>query len=349
MRHVSSIPGPWFVTQLSTHTESSVRTLMDFTNFANTFWANTFSGLSLGAVYALVALGYTLVYGVLRLINFANSEVFMLGTFGSLIALKVLGVPGGDTSNNLKSGFALVFSLAVMLVFSIAFSAAAATVLEFVAYRPLRRRNSPRLVFLISAIGASFAISEAVGAFGARKRETYAFGRVWRTRGQLFKVGGFDVQIRHVLVIFGSLIMMAGLWVFVNKTRLGRGMRAVAQDAETARILGVNVDQVILVTFIVGGVMAGGAAFFYGLYTEATRFNEGFLLGIKSFTAAVLGGIGNITGALVGGLMLGLLENWGAGLFGGQWKDAIAFAVLVLVLMMRPTGLLGETLGRARA
>lgn len=322
---------------------------MNFTNFVDTFWANTFSGLSLGAIYALVALGYTLVYGVLRLINFANSEVFMLGTFGSLIALKVLGVPSNDSTNSMKTGGGLIISLVIMLGFSIAFSAAAATALEFLAYRPLRRRNSPRLVFLISAIGASFVISEAVGAFGARKREAYSFGRVWNTRQNLMSIGSFDVQVRHVLVIFGSLLMMVGLSLFVNKTRLGRGMRAVAQDSETARILGVNVDQVILVTFVVGGVMAGGAAFFYSLYTESTRFNEGFLLGIKSFTAAVLGGIGNITGALVGGLLLGLLENWGAGLFGGQWKDAIAFAVLVLVLMVRPTGLLGETMGRARA
>lgn len=326
---------------------------MNFTNFVNTFWSNTFSGLSLGAVYALVALGYTLVYGVLRLINFANSEVFMLGTFGSLIALKLLGVPGGDTSNHVRTGGSLILALALTLLLSVVFSAVAATGLEFLAYRPLRKRNSPRLVFLISAIGASFAISEGVGSFGAKQREAYAFGRVWNTRARVLTLGSgnssFDLQVRHLLVILGALVMMAGLWLFVNRSRLGRGMRAVAQDAETARILGVNVDQVILVTFIVGGVMAGGAAWMYSLYTESTRFNEGFLLGIKSFTAAVLGGIGNISGALVGGILLGILENWGAGLFGGQWKDVVAFAVLVLVLMVRPTGLLGETLGRARA
>ena len=322
---------------------------MSFSNFTSTFWANTFSGLSLGAVYALIALGYTLVYGVLRLINFANSEVFVIGTFGSLIALKVLGVPAGDTTGFIKSGLPLIGSLVLMFLFSVIFSAGAATALEFLAYRPLRKRNSPRLVFLISAIGASFAISEAIGAYGARKREAYAFGRVWNTRANIVKVGSFDVQVRHFLVIGGALLMMLGLSLFVGKTRLGRGMRAVAQDAETARILGVNVDQVILVTFIVGGVMAGGAAFMYTLYTESTRFNEGFLLGVKAFTAAVLGGIGNITGALLGGLLLGLIENWGAGLFGGQWKDVIAFSVLVLVLMIRPTGLLGESLGRARA
>ena len=322
---------------------------MNFKNFVDTFWDNTLSGLSLGAVYALIALGYTLVYGVLRLINFANSEVFVAGTFGSLIALKFLGVPAGNTDGFIKTGLPLLGALALMLVMAIAFSAATATALEFLAYRPLRKRNSPRLVFLISAIGASFAISEAIGAYGAKKRETYPFGRVWNTRATIVKIGSTLVQVRHVIVFVGAMVMMAGLTVFVNRTRLGRGMRAVAQDAETARILGVNVDQVILVTFLVGGVMAGGAAFLYTLYTESTRFNEGFLLGVKSFTAAVLGGIGNIRGALLGGLLLGLIENQGAGLFGGKWKDVIAFAVLVLVLMIRPTGLLGESLGKARA
>ena len=322
---------------------------MSFSNFVDTFWANTFSGLSLGAIYALVALGYTLVYGVLRLINFANSEVFMLGTFGSLIALKLLGVPAGDTTDSMRTGGSLVVALALMLLFSVGFSTITAAALELFAYRPLRRRNSPRLVFLIAAIGASFVLSEAVGVFGAKGRDTYSFGRVWNTRANLFQVAGFDVQVRHVMVIVGSLVMMLALNLFVNRTRQGRGMRAVAQDVETARILGVNVDQVILVTFVVGGVMAGGAAFLYSLFTESTRFNEGFQLGLKAFTAAVLGGIGNLSGALVGGLLLGLLENWGAGLFGGQWKDAIAFAVLVLVLMFRPSGLLGETMGRARA
>ena len=324
---------------------------MDFNNFVSTFWSNTFSGLSLGAISALVALGYTLVYGVLRLINFANSEVFMLGTFGSLLALNILGVPA---ENAVRSGGSLVVTLVLMAVLSVAFSGGGAVILELVAYRPLRRRNSPRLVFLISAIGASFAIAEAVGAFGipgikSKKREDYTFPRIWDTRAKVFNVGGFDVQLRHVIVMSGAAVMMAGLWLFVNKTRLGRGMRAVAQDAETAKILGVNVDQVILVTFVVGGVMAGGAAFLNSLYTEFTRYNVGFLLGVRSFTAAVLGGIGNITGALIGGLLLGLVESWGAGLFGGAWRDVIAFSVLVIVLMFRPTGLLGEKLGRARA
>jgi branched-chain amino acid transport system permease protein len=155
--------------------------------------------------------------------------------------------------------------------------------------------------------------------------------------------------VRHVVTLGAALVMMFGLLAFVNRTRLGRGMRAVAQDSETARILGVNVNQVILLTFLIGGLMAGGAAFLYFVYYETSRYSVGFLLGVKSFTAAVLGGIGNILGALLGGLLLGLVENYGAALFGSGWKDVIAFAVLVVVLMVRPTGLLGESLGRARA
>jgi branched-chain amino acid transport system permease protein len=203
-------------------------------------------------------------------------------------------------------------------------------------------------VFLISAIGSSFVLAEAVGAFGAKRRDEYALPSIYNPNHRLFSLAGTDVQVRHLIVIVSALVMMALLSVFVGRTRLGRGMRAVAQDSETARILGVNVDQVILLTFLIGGIMAGGAAFLYTIYLPATRYNVGFLLGIKAFTAAVLGGIGNIKGALLGGLLLGLVEKWGAGLFGGKWLDVIAFIVLVVVLMFRPTGLLGESLGRSR-
>jgi branched-chain amino acid transport system permease protein len=159
---------------------------------------------------------------------------------------------------------------------------------------------------------------------------------------------GTNVRIDYVIVIVGALLMMTALTLFVNKTRLGRGVRAVAQDAETSRILGVNVDMIIIVTFALGGVMAGGAAMLFTLVYDQTRFNIGFILGVKSFTAAVLGGIGNLKGALLGGILLGLVENYGSAIFGGQWKDVIAFTVLLVVLMFRPTGLLGESLGKAR-
>jgi branched-chain amino acid transport system permease protein len=319
---------------------------MDWQNFVNTFWDNTRDGLALGSIYALIALGYTLVYGVLRLINFANSEVFMLGTFGSFVALRILGVPQAGQQ---MSALGLFGALALSFVLSVVFSAGTAVLLERVAYRPLRRRGAPRLVFLISAIGCSFVLAEAVGAFGAKRRDEYALPRVFNPNHEVFRIGGTIIQLRHLVVILSALVMMGLLSVFVSRTRLGRGMRAVAQDSETARILGVNVDQVVLLTFLMGGIMAGGAAFLYTLYLPATRYNVGFLLGIKSFTAAVLGGIGNIKGALLGGLLLGLAEKWGAGLFGGKWLDVIAFIVLVIVLMFRPTGLLGESLGRSRA
>lgn len=321
--------------------------VFDFKNFADTFWSNAIDGISLGAVYALVALGYTLVYGVLRLINFANSEVFMLGTFGSVIALNLFGF---TADSDPMQGFGIVGAFLVMLLFSLVFSAAAAVGLEFIAYRPLRRRNAPRLVFLISAIGASLVMASAVERFGPKKNDSYAIGRVWSaTTSEVIKIGDGSVQVRNLIVVIGSLVMMAALTAFVAKTRFGRGMRAVAQDVETARILGVNTDQIIVITFVLGGLMAGAAAYFYMVRYQVTDYSVGFLLGVKSFTAAVLGGIGNLKGALLGGLLLGILENFGAGLFGGKWKDVVAFAVLVVVLMFRPTGLLGESLGRARA
>jgi branched-chain amino acid transport system permease protein len=318
-------------------------------NFVDTFWSNTITGLSLGAIYALVALGYTLVYGVLKLINFANSEVFMLGTFGSVVALNVVLQ---YTSSSPRYGvIGMIGAFALMLLLSLLFSGGSAVALEFIAYRPLRRRNAPRLVFLISAIGASLVMASAVERFGPRKNENYPIERVWSaSTTSVLGIGRTaNIQVRNIIVVVGALLMMAALTLFVNKTRFGRGMRAVAQDQETARILGVNTDQIIVVTFLLGGLMAGAAAFLYMVQYQVTEYGVGFLLGVKSFTAAVLGGIGNLKGALIGGLLLGLLENLGAGLFGGKWAAVVAFVVLVVVLMFRPTGLLGESLGRARA
>ena len=365
-----------------------------------TFWELTVSGLVLGLIYSLVALGYTMVYGVLRLINFAHSEIFMVGTFGALITItNFLGVPTFINGNYpYKSGAALILTLAACLIGAVIFSGASAVVLERIAYRPLRGagdrfgavalafitglivslvfdsnvktdmiialvatapisvlylrlfrrgRQAPRLAFLISAIGASTAIAEAVAVWGPGERTVYKFPRVLEKK-VLFKFLGADVRVDYLIVAVGAVLMMTSLLLFVNKTRLGRGIRAVAQDVETSRILGVNVDVVILVTFMLGGAMAGGAAMMFTLVYDQTRFNIGFLLGVKSFTAAVLGGIGNIKGALLGGIVLGLAENYGSAIFGGEWKDVIAFTVLLAVLMFRPTGILGEALGKAR-
>jgi branched-chain amino acid transport system permease protein len=365
-----------------------------------TFWELTVTGLALGSIYALVALGYTLVYGVLRLINFAHAEIFMVGTFGALLAsTQFLSIPLLEDGNYpYRTGMTLIVFLAFIMLIAMAFSGLGAVVLERVAYRPLRGngdafgaivlafltafivslifvdnaktnviiallmtapisygylrffkkgRKAPRLAFLISAIGASTALAEAVGVWSANGRDQYQTPRLLEKK-TLFTMFGTDVRIDYVIVIVGALLMMTALTLFVNKTRLGRGVRAVAQDAETSRILGVNVDMIIIVTFALGGVMAGGAAMLFTLVYDQTRFNIGFILGVKSFTAAVLGGIGNLKGALLGGILLGLVENYGSAIFGGQWKDVIAFTVLLVVLMFRPTGLLGESLGKAR-
>jgi branched-chain amino acid transport system permease protein len=299
--------------------------------------------LTLGAIYALIALGYTLVYGVLRLINFAHSEIFMIGVFTSLFALHAVGIERSDPA---QTGVALVLTIALMVVAGMAVSGLAAVVMERVAYRPLRKRAAPRLAALITAIGISLFLQEL---FGVRYgREQFGFPRVMARR-ELFSIAGASVRADKVLVIVAALVLMFALDRFVATTRLGRGIRATAQDPQTAALMGVNIDRVVMLTFLLGGMLAGAAGALYGLFFEVARFNIGFLPGIKAFTAAVLGGIGNVRGALLGGVMLGLLESYGATVLGGEWKDVFAFTVLVLVLMFRPTGLLGESLSRARA
>jgi branched-chain amino acid transport system permease protein len=313
---------------------------MHFGDLVDTFWGQTVDGLTLGAVYALIALGYTLVYGVLRLINFAHSEIFAIGIFATTFAIDGMGV------DSPKHGLSLAFTLLALLLGAMAASGLAALVMERVAYRPLRRRNAPRLTALITAIGISLFIQECLALrYG---RSSINSQRVLE-QSTWFSFGTADINNRKVLVFVAAILLMIGLDQFVGRSRLGRGIRAVAQDSETAQLMGVNIDRVIMLTFLLGGLLAGAAGFLHTIIYESARFNIGFIPGIKAFTAAVLGGIGNIRGALVGGLSLGLLENYGAAVFGGQWKDVFAFAVLVLVLLIRPTGLLGETLGRVRA
>lgn len=280
---------------------------------------------------------------MLRLINFAHSEIFMIGIFASLFAMHGLGI---ETSDPARTGVALVLTLAGVLVVAMLASGLSAVAMERIAYRPLRRRGAPRLAALITAIGISLFLQEL---FAARYgRDLLPFPRVLEKR-QLFEWGGADVRTDKVLVIVSALVLMIALERFVAKSRLGRGIRATAQDSETAALMGVDINRVVMLTFFLGGLLAGAAGLLYGVFFEAARFNIGFLPGIKAFTAAVLGGIGNIRGALLGGLLLGLLENWGATVLGGEWKDVFAFTVLVIVLLVRPNGLLGESLGRARA
>jgi branched-chain amino acid transport system permease protein len=317
-------------------------------NFTSQFWANTVDGLTVGAIYALVALGYTMVYGVLRLINFAHSEIFMIGTFGAFAVMQVFGF------NHPYTGIALVGVLVLCIAASMLASGGAAVALEFIAYRPLRRRGASRLAALICAIGASLFLQELFATvvvphvFGKGGRDFVGVPRIMN-KDTLFTIGSGQVRNDKVLIFVAAVVMMILLDRFVNSTKLGRGIRATAQDPETATLLGVDINRIVVITFLVGGIMAGAAGFFWVLFYEVTKYQIGFTLGIKAFTAAVLGGIGNLRGALLGGFTLGLVENYGSSLFGSQWHDVIAFSILVIILLFRPTGILGESLQQARA
>jgi branched-chain amino acid transport system permease protein len=313
----------------------------------------TIEGLSKGAIFALIALGYTLVYGVLRLINFAHSEVFMVGTYAVLGTWTLFGA-----TNSPGVGMVLFLVFAGLIGASVA-SGGTALVIERLAYRPLRKKNAPPLIFLITAIGASLVLMEIFGFVFA---EIFGrpFGRLIIGMPTLVAskevvnidipvLGKFAITNIHIIVIVSAILMMIALDVFINRTRLGRGVRAVAQNPDTAALMGVNKERVIMLIFVVGGIMAGGAALLFALQYSQTRFNIGFVLGLKAFTAAVLGGIGNLRGALLGGFVLGIVEVYFATLYSSNWEDVAAFIVLVVVLMFRPTGLLGESLGRARA
>ncbi|HTY73902.1 MAG TPA: branched-chain amino acid ABC transporter permease [Actinomycetes bacterium] len=308
-------------------------------NFFTNFAASTIDGLTQGSIYALVALGYTLVYGVLRLINFAHSEIFMIGTFATVGVITALGI------STPLSGIALVGFLLLAAVVAASASGVSAVILERVAYRPLRRRGATTLAALISAIGASLFLQQLVSL---RFPDTLSTTRVMN-KTIYATIGTGLIRADKVLVFFGSIFMMLLLDRLVRSTRFGRAIRATAQSADTATLMGVNIDRVVMLTFLIGGAMAGIGGMLYVIFFEATSFFVGFVLGIKAFTAAVLGGIGNLRGALLGGLLLGLIQEYVGSVLGAQWKDVVAFAVLVLVLMFRPTGLLGESLSKARA
>ena len=321
---------------------------------AGGFWQLTVDGLAWGAIYALVAVGYTLVFGVLRLINFAHSEVFMVGMFGAYFCLDlILGFHPRGNTYNVGVGLTVLYLL-IALLFAMAVSGATAIGVEFLAYRPLRKRNARALTFLITAIGMSFVLQEFVHFILPRIIPGYGGNNAQQpiklvAPQTVFTVG--DVAVSNLtLVIVGAALVLALLTdVAVNRTRFGRGIRAVAQDPATATLMGVSRERVIVSTFLIGGLLAGAAALLYTLKVpQGIVYYGGFILGIKAFTAAVLGGIGNLRGALLGGLLLGVMENYGQTVFGTQWRDVVAFVLLVLVLLIRPTGILGETLGRAR-
>lgn len=327
----------------------------DLGSLARNFWALTIDGLTYGAIYALVAVGYTLVYGVLRLINFAHSEIFMLGMFGQYATLMLLGF--GPSGNVYSEGTMMtIVYLGIAMLGGMAVAGGAAVGLERVAYRPLRKRGAPSLVFLITAIGASFVIQEFVH-FVLPKLTGGTLGGVNAQQpirlvqaSDVISFANTSISNIEIVIVVSALTLAFAADVFINRTKFGRGIRAVAQDPVTATLMGVSRERIIMLTFLIGGILAGAAALLYTLRVPSgILYSGGFILGIKAFCAAVLGGIGNLRGALLGGLLLGVMELYGQALFGTEWRDVVAFVLLILVLMFRPTGILGESLGRARA
>ncbi len=302
-------------------------------------------GLAQGSIYALIAMGYTMVYGVLRMINFAHSEVFMSGPYTAYYVAAAFYRSGFLDSHP-------VLSLMVVFLVAMATSTLIAYLLERIAYRPLR--NAPRLIPLITAIGASFFLQYMFrGLYGPGFQ---AYPVVKMLEGQ-WTFWGLRILKFQALVIVAAAVLMFALYAFIQRTRVGKAIRAVSEDKEAAYLMGIDVDKMISTTFIIGGAAAGAAGVLYAIMFKQVHFFMGFIPGIKAFTAAVLGGIGNIPGAMLGGIFLGLIESIGPSLFLDglgivapyQLKDAIAFIMLVLVLIFRPTGIMGERLAVKKA
>jgi branched-chain amino acid transport system permease protein len=302
---------------------------------------NIVIGLEQGSVYSLIALGYTLVYGVLQLINFAHSEVFMAGGFGSYLVVDAI------VGNRHLSGVAVPLTVLAGLISGAATGAAVAWLLEKVAYKTLRRNGAPKLAFLISAIGASLFLSNLAGKLFNRLRNN-SFPDYFNVNRRVLTIGSAKISVLVLMIIVTAIVMMIFLDRLVNRTKLGRGIRAVAEDAPTAALMGIDIDKTISRTFVIGGALAGVAGFMFGTAFGVSNL-MGFTPGVKAFAAAVLGGIGNIRGAMIGGLILGEAEVLVSALsfVGTQWNDVVSFVVLVLILLIRPTGILGERLGRA--
>jgi branched-chain amino acid transport system permease protein len=308
-------------------------------------------GASLGGVYALIALGYTMVYGILRMINFAHGEVFMIGAFAGYFTATFLNNIGFLNASPLAS----VVSISIMILVAALVAVAVALVVERIAYRPLR--NAPRLVLLISAIGASFMLQYSVRGIVGVGVFAYPSVTFLSDPVDLPLASALRLRWSDVIIIGSAIIMMVGLYAFTMRTKMGTAIRAVSEDASAATLMGIDVNRAIVTTFAVGAAMAGAAGVLFGLIFRQITFTSGLVPGIKAFTAAVLGGIGNIPGAMIGGMFLGEVESVGPTLFldglgvpsPNQLKDVIAFTLLVLVLIFRPQGILGERLSRSRA
>jgi branched-chain amino acid transport system permease protein len=290
------------------------------------------NGLSLGAIYALLALGFTLVYGILELINFAHFNVFMVGSFVGLFTLQSLGLQGQAT---VLTGLPLLGALLAAFTATMLATGVLGMAIERVALRPLRGVKGPAA--MITTIGVSDILYNVVLlSLGAQSRNfPNPLPRIQ------FAVAGANIELRQILVWLVSLTLMAALYLFTRKTRLGRAMRATAQDAEAARMMGVDVDRVVMTAFFLGSALAGAGGLIFGLYYNFTSFGIGFTTGLRAFTAAVLGGIGSVPGAMLGGLLIGVIEALSSQFIAASWADVIIFSILVIVLVFRPAGLFG--------
>ena len=290
------------------------------------------NGISLGGIYALIALGYTMVYGIIELINFAHGDVYTLGTFFSLAILGLLGVTGVVT------GPTLVVVVLVTIAGAMLLCGIVGVLIERLAYR--RLRNAPRLAPLITAIGMSFILENLMQYW--RGPSPIPFPDV--VPNPAFVAGSVTIQAKQILVVLLAVVMMIALQAFVYNTRLGKAMRATAQDRDAAQLMGIDINTTIALTFLIGSALAGAAGFVSGVYYGSTWFFNGVAAGLKAFTAAVLGGIGNLAGAMLGGFLIGLIEALTTQFISDEWSNVVVFSVLVLVLIFRPAGLLGESL-----
>jgi len=321
---------------------------------ADTWLRLSVSGLIIGGMYALIAIGYTLVYGILFMINFAHGEVMMIGTFGGYFvfeAFNAIPVTAADGSQTSFLNANPVIAVFLAFLTGMLIAALSGYFLEKIAYRPLR--GAPRLVPLISAIGASIFLQNAGQLlFGPQRRQYINPIVLDRGIGWNLEVAGSTVVLTYtgIFSLILSALLMVGLYLLVQRTKLGRAMRAVAQDKKTAALMGINVNQIISRTFIISGALTGAAGVMWGMHNGLFNYYVGFIPGIKAFTAAVLGGIGNIPGAMLGGLFLGIVESLGPAILGidFQLKDVIAFTILILVLIFRPSGILGEALSEEK-
>jgi branched-chain amino acid transport system permease protein len=300
------------------------------------------NGLTLGSLYALIALGYTMVYGILKLLNFAHGDVYMVGAFVGYGVLHGFGGP-------LSPSIAVALLITLMFLGAMLGSGALGVVIARFAYRPLR--DAPRIAPLISALGVSFFLQNSVLLlFGAsfRSYDSFLLGSAHPEQfvpgpltDAVFVVNGVNVQLVQILVLAMSLALMVALTLLVARTRIGKAMRATAFDREAAAMMGIDVDRVIASTFLIGSMLAGAAGVMFGLLFSQIFHFMGFLAGLKGFTAAVVGGIGSIPGAMLGGILVGLAEAYATGYAGGRWSDLIVFGILIFVLLVRPSGLLG--------